>query len=162
MKRKLFGIALMSMLVACGTNTAEQGIDEVQSEGKVSQIIRNPVSADNPLDTINVAKLDFEVSTHEFGEVTEGDIVAFTYKFTNNGKVPLLISNAKSTCGCTVPEWPKDPVAPGASGEIAVKFDTKNKRDRQSKPITITANTYPSQTKIFLKGTVLKAPTSEQ
>lgn len=135
----------------------EKSIDEIKAENPISQIIKNPVSANEPTDTVNVAKMEFEETEFDFGEVNEGEKVNHVYKFTNTGKVPLLISNARSTCGCTVPEWPKDPIAPGEGGEISVEFNTKNKKNKQSKPVTITANTYPSQTKVFLKGFVKPA-----
>jgi len=65
-----------------------------------------------------------------------------------------LITRAKSTCGCTVPEWPEEPIAPGEEGVISVRFDTKNKSGKQGKPITIIANTYPKDTYLQLLGTV--------
>jgi hypothetical protein len=121
-----------------------------------ADIIRSPVSANRPLDTVNVAKLSFDEPTFDFGTVSEGAVIEHTFSFTNTGKVPLLISNARSTCGCTVPEWPETPIDPGEAGEITVRFDTKNKSQLQVKPVTITANTYPSTSKIYLQGVVAK------
>ena len=123
----------------------------------------NAVTASEPEDTVNVAKLAFEENEFDFGEVMDGEIVTHTYKFKNTGKVPLVISNAKATCGCTVPQWPKEPIAVGDSGEIVVEFKSKGKtrngkESKQSKPVTITANTYPKNTVIYLKGTVLPDP----
>lgn len=157
--KKLLVLFSVIGFFACQNSTQkpEKSIDEIKSEGPISNIIRNPVSANEPTDTINVAKMDFEAPEFNFGEVNEGDKVNHVYKFTNTGKVPLLISNARSTCGCTVPQWPKEPIPPGGNGEIAVEFNTKNKKNKQSKPVTITANTYPSQTKVFLKGFVKPA-----
>lgn len=139
-----------------GEGGSEKSVEEITNDSKIrnSSIIRNPVSADEPEDTVNVAKMVFEETTFDFGEVEEGESVEHTYKFTNTGKVPLLISNARSTCGCTVPDWPKDPIPPGNTGEIKVRFNTKNKKNKQNKPVTITANTYPSNTKVFLTGFV--------
>jgi len=68
----------------------------------------------------------------------------------------LIISHAKSTCGCTVPEWPKEPIPVGGAGEIFVKFDTKKKEAYQTKPIFIQANTHPSETTLYLMGKVRK------
>jgi hypothetical protein len=159
--RNLTFILLMSCLLwACQNNSSssEKSIEEVKADSKISSIIRNPVTANEPLDTINVAKITFENDNYNFGEVDEGAIVEHTFKFTNTGKVPLIITNARSTCGCTVPEWPKEPVEPGATGEIHVQFNTKNKKNEQVKPVTITANTYPSATKIFVNGFVNPKP----
>ena len=91
-----------------------------------------------------------------FGSVVTGDKVEKDFQFTNEGKVPLLITDARATCGCTVPDWPDTPIAPGEKGVISVVFDTKNKSGRQVKPITITANTYPSTTELRLVGQVEK------
>jgi len=92
-----------------------------------------PISADEPLDTTLVAKMSFEETVHEFGTVLEGAQVEHVFKFKNTGKVPLLISDAKATCGCTASSYPKEPVAPGASSEIAVRFNTAGKKNEQSK-----------------------------
>ena len=133
---------------------SEKVVEEIKPGTSMKDIIRNPVDADQTVDTTNVAKLVFENKRHDFGTVNEGDIVRHEYKFTNEGKVPLIITNAKATCGCTVPKWPTDAIPPGGSGSIEVRFDTKNKPNRQGKPITVTANTYPKETYLQLKGFV--------
>ncbi len=148
-------------LLACqeqpAESTSEKSLKEIKVEkGSISNadIIRNPVTADKPIDTTNVAKMEFDNIRYRYGEVDAGEIVTHTFKFTNVGKAPLVISNAKSTCGCTVPEWPKEPIPPGETGEIYVKFDTKNKDLYQTKPIFLTANTHPSETTLYLMGKV--------
>ncbi|MEO1436158.1 MAG: DUF1573 domain-containing protein, partial [Bacteroidota bacterium] len=94
------------------------------------------------------------------GTVNEGETVEHTFTFTNTGKVPLTIQSAKSTCGCTVPDYPKEPIAPGVSGEISVRFNSKGKSGRQRKPINIVANTWPAKTTVFIDGEVKKDPNS--
>ncbi len=139
----------------------EKSVDEVANASKVtknSDVVRNPVTADVPDDTINVAKLQFEEETYNYGKVKEGAPVEHIFKFKNVGKVPLIISQAKSTCGCTVPTFPKDPIPPGEGGEIAVKFNTKAKKGRQKKPVNITANTYPKLTTVYIDGEVEEDP----
>lgn len=143
--------------MACQETTApteEKTLEEIKSEGPVSSIIRSPITAEGLEDTVNVAKMNFEKNSYDFGQVKEGDIVTYAYEFTNTGKVPLIISDARSTCGCTVPKWTKEPIAPGESDKIEVRFDTKNKKNQQHKAVTITANTYPSKTTVALKGFV--------
>ena len=94
----------------------------------------------------------------------DGEKVKHDYKFTNTGSEPLIISNAKGSCGCTVPSWPREPIAPGESAVIAVQFDSKNKGkvggSPQSKRVTITANTDPVNTYLTIKGTVNKEETA--
>ncbi len=108
-----------------------------------------------PLTTIT-----FDEDTYDFGEVMEGEKVVHVYKFKNTGKEPLVISNAKGSCGCTVPEWPREPIPVGGSGEIRVQFDSKGKGKvgggPQAKKVTITANTDPANTFLNIKGIVNK------
>ncbi|MFK7770805.1 MAG: DUF1573 domain-containing protein [Saprospiraceae bacterium] len=101
--------------------------------------------------------IEFEEKEFDFGTIDEGEKVSHTYKFTNTGSEPLIIKDAKGSCGCTVPSWPKDPVLPGATGEMLVEFNSKGKAGSQNKRVTITANTNPGQTFINIKGEVNKA-----
>ncbi|MEN7547720.1 DUF1573 domain-containing protein [Rapidithrix thailandica] len=86
------------------------------------------------------AAFDFEKTFYDFGTIQQGDIVKHTFKFVNSGEVPLVISDIKTTCGCTAPKYSKNPVAPGESGEILVQFNSAGKRNLNKKPITIYAN----------------------
>lgn len=101
------------------------------------------------------AVLKFKETTFKFADVREGQEVSHAFEFTNSGKSDLLISNAVGSCGCTVPEWPKEPIAPGKSGKILVTFNTEGKQGQQHKSVAITANTKPEITEIFLEGHVL-------
>jgi hypothetical protein len=98
--------------------------------------------------------MTFEETEFDFGTVKEGEKVSHVYKFKNTGDEPLILSNAKGSCGCTVPEWPREPIAPGEEGEIKVEFNSRNKKGKRNQKVTITANTNPPQTFIFLKGKV--------
>ena len=154
----MFSFFLLLLLFgSCQNQTTRNNPESLQeykgSENDLSAIIRNPVSAQG-IDSVNVAKITFAEDVFDFGSVREGEEVVHLYRFSNTGKVPLLISDARSTCGCTVPEWPKGAIPPGESGEIRVKFNTTNRPGTQRKPVTITANTYPRMTKIWLQGMV--------
>lgn len=138
--------------LAC-KNDKTEGVQEL-SGGPNSDMIRNPATAELTGDTNQLARIRFDESEFDFGEVTEGAIVTHSFKFTNTGKVPLTILNARSTCGCTIPEWPDEPIPPGGTGEILAKFNTDMKKNQQRKAITVTANTYPNETQIMLKGMV--------
>lgn len=98
--------------------------------------------------------LKFEQTEFDFGTVDQGEKVNHVYKFANTGNEPLIISNAKGSCGCTVPSWPKEPIPVGGTGEIQVQFDSKGKKNKQSKRVTITANTDPAQTFLTISGEV--------
>jgi len=97
-----------------------------------------------------------DMRAYEFGDVKLGESPSHTYKFTNTGSEPLLIIDAKGSCGCTVPVWPKDPIAPGQTAEMLIEFNSKGKSGLQHKRVTVTANTNPAQTFISIKGKVLK------
>lgn len=149
---------MATLFGACGDKQpgAEKAIEEIKQDGPVSNsdIVRNPVSASRPEDTVNVARIFFEEDTYDFGEIKSGEKVSHVFKFTNTGKMPLLITSARSTCGCTVPEWPKEAIAPGGQGELKVVFNSEGKSGRQNKPVTILANTYPATTRVYLNGEV--------
>lgn len=110
--------------------------------------------ADGTLDSTFLPILRWTEAVYDFGSVFEGDVVIRDFHFTNTGTAPLLIHNATSTCGCTVPEWPKQPIPPDSTGSIKVKFNTLNKPGAQSKEVTIFANTFPNTSKITIKGKV--------
>jgi hypothetical protein len=118
-----------------------------------SQVERTEVSLDQ-VDTPTDAKMDFEAIEWDFGDINQGDVVVHAFKFTNSGSDPLIITNAKGSCGCTVPEWPRAPVAPGESGVIDVKFNSKGKKGKQNKRVTLTTNMVPSQQILTVKGQV--------
>lgn len=130
------------------------GVQEIKGGGPNSELVRNPVTANLPADTNQLARITFEQPEYDFGTVNEGAIVEHTFKFVNTGKIPLTILKARSSCGCTVPEWPEEPIPPGGIGEIKAKFNTEGKLREQKKAITVTANTYPNDTKVTLKGIV--------
>lgn len=154
-KFSIFPALFVFILFSCQPASREgRKVEEVPVGGPISSIIRNPATANEPLDTVNVARISFEEEEFNFGEVREGEEVVHVFRFTNTGKVPLLISDARSTCGCTVPSYPTEAIAPGAGGELKVVFNTLNKPEAQRKEVTITANTYPSQTKVSLIGFV--------
>ncbi len=104
------------------------------------------------------AKLTFEESTYEFGDINQGDRVEHVFKYTNAGTEPLILSNVKTTCGCTVPTFSREPLAPGSSDEILVKFNSAGKMGQQNKVITITSNASNSTERIKIVGNVLAKP----
>ncbi|MBK9254367.1 MAG: DUF1573 domain-containing protein [Saprospiraceae bacterium] len=120
-----------------------------------------PATAEQPyVPTGPLTAIKFDNDTYDWGKVMDGESVTHIFKFTNTGKEPLIINNAKGSCGCTVPEWPKEPIAPGKTGEIKVVFDSKGKgavggKD-DSKRVTITANTDPVDTYLTIKGKIDK------
>lgn len=139
------------------TTTTPSGTNvTVNSQAPVS-VGATPAGTEAAAPTGPTTLITFKETTFDYGKVKDGDLVKHEYKFTNTGKEPLIISDAKGSCGCTVPTWPKDPIAPGASATIHVEFNSKGKLGPQSKKVTLTANTNPAQTYLTIKGEVTPA-----
>ena len=146
-------VALCLVLVACGSPDAEPGVP-TSAAARDGRVLRVPAQADGTLDTVGLPVMRFDESTYAFGAVDAGAIVEHRFRFRNAGAQPLQITNASSTCGCTVPVWPREPVAPGDTASIYVRFDTGGKSGPQDKAVTLTANTFPNTTEVHLVGTV--------
>ncbi len=101
-----------------------------------------------------VAKIEFKTDVIDYGTIEKGADGVRVFEFTNTGNAPLIISNAKSTCGCTVPNWPKSPIMPGESGEIKVKYDTKRVNPIR-KTITVISNAETPTVALKIKGIVV-------
>jgi Protein of unknown function (DUF1573) len=158
MKYSLFAFSLLFTVLSCRQNAdkKDNGLQEIRLDAKTANadIVRMPISADKPLDTVNIAKISFDNAQYNFGKITEGGVVKHTFTFKNTGKTPLLISDVRTTCGCTVPTWNKNPIAAGASDKIDVSFNTADKKNEQVKKITVLANTFPAETQAVIMGVV--------
>ncbi|NMH27965.1 DUF1573 domain-containing protein [Flavobacterium silvaticum] len=99
-------------------------------------------------------KITFERLEHDFGTINQGDVVSTTFKFTNSGEADLVIQEAHGSCGCTVPEFPKEPIHPGASAEIKVSFNSAGKHGKQSKTVTLSTNTKSGQDVVTITSNV--------
>lgn len=148
-----------------GSGSSDNDLREA-SRQKLSQnnvVNNNPSAIDTkasePAKPVGpLTTLKFDENEFDFGTITDGEKVRHSFKFKNTGKEPLVISNAKGSCGCTVPQWPKEPIAPGKSGEIEVEFNSKGKKGNQTKNVTITANTDPANTILKIKAQVEADP----
>jgi len=149
MKRQLVLLSLL-FLAACN-NSKEPG----KGDNSVA-LVNNPHTAGG-LDTVVAARkptLDFTDTVHEFGNITEGEIVTHDFSFINNGKTPLLIADAVGSCGCTVPDFPRDPIQPGKGGTMKVTFRSSGKHGHQEKSVTIHDNTLRGVHYLYIKGEV--------
>lgn len=103
--------------------------------------------------------LTWDKSTHDFGNMEQGDVLEHTFKFTNTGNEPLVITNVQVSCGCTTPKgWPRDPVMPGGSGELTVAFNSTGKMGAQTKPVTIVSNAINDAKLVFTAVVTEKKP----
>ena len=138
-------ISMSGVFFACHSNHEQIPADVVN--------IPNSASDGDTGDELPV--LTFKETTHDFGKVIQGEIVSYAFHFRNTGKSDLVIADVSASCGCTVPSPPKDPILPGQSSEIHVKFNSSNKPNQQVKTITIEANTNPAISKLQIHGFVV-------
>jgi len=152
--KKYFILTLSAVALtftACGGNTEKKEAPATAVEASSAKAVSNaPV-------------MTFDKTIHDFGSIQEGDRVETLFTFTNTGKSDLVIVDARGSCGCTVPEYPKNtPIAPGASGQIRVSFDSSNKPNLQQKTVTISANTESGRETIRIKALVQADPVKQQ
>ena len=154
----LFVVSGALALLACNRNedrnTQGDTLEGVRTEN-ISDIIRMPVSANDSTDTSSLAKFYFDETIFNFDTIYEGDIVEHVFSFKNIGKTSLLINDVRSPCGCTVPIWPKEAIPPGGENEVVVKFNSQGKPGKQTKAVTLFANTYPNKTMLRVYGIVI-------
>lgn len=157
--------ALVAMLFAACGGDKEQEKRIAELEAKLAELEGGgtPAATATPATTPEqkpegpLPEFQFQTEEHDFGTINEGDVVEHTFAFTNTGDAPLIIQSAKGSCGCTVPTWPKEPIPVGGTGEIVAKFNSKGKPNIQNKTVTITANTWPKQTRLRIKAMVTPA-----
>ncbi|TVR79351.1 MAG: DUF1573 domain-containing protein [Saprospirales bacterium] len=149
----LLALPLLLTLIAC-QNDSDRAVQSVVNPD-LDQLIRNPISLRGDIDSSQLPIITFEREIIYFDTVSTGAIVEKFFSFTNTGTAPLWLSNARSTCGCTVPDFPRDPILPGEGGEIKVRLNTADRDGYQDRPVTIYANTIPGRTVVRLRGFVL-------
>jgi len=101
------------------------------------------------------AHIDFEATLHDFGQIEVNSNATCEFKFTNTGKEPLILSNVKASCGCTVPEWTKEPVLPGEEGVIKVRYTTVTRPNVINKAVIVHSNADNKQVILRIKGEVV-------
>ena len=137
--------SFLIFFISCDSDPSKK----IKKENVQSTIERINSSFDYPV-------IEFNKTNHDFGQINDGEIVETTFQFTNSGKSDLIISNASGSCGCTVPDYPRDiPIKPGESNTIKVKFDSSNKPGMQRKTVTLVTNTSKGKELINIKAFVL-------
>jgi hypothetical protein len=164
-KMLMLVVILGTVMTSCGNKKeSEKRIAELESrladlEGGTTapQPVATPAPTpatkpDGPIPVMEWADVE-----HDFGTIKEGDKVTHVYSFKNTGAVPLIIETVRPSCGCTAPNWSKEPVPVGGTGEVEVVFDSKGKPNAQNKTVTVTANTWPQSTVLRFKTFVTPA-----
>lgn len=145
-------IIALAMLVVLGVTTSN-----AQETSKKLKATNTKVATAK----VNGAGMVFVTETIDYGTVAYNSDGRREFIFTNNGNKPLIITNAQGSCGCTVPTYPKEPIAPGAKGVIGVKYDTSRAGQAFTKTVTLTTNAVVPSKTLTIKGNVLAAPAAK-
>lgn len=143
--RLLCTIALLS-LAACG-----QG----KKDDYGTDIIHNPNSAQGYDTSEKLPKITFEQDMHDFGRLKAGENISYSFKFTNTGNADLVITACDASCGCTVPDYPREAIRPGQSNYVTVSFRSAGMAGMQYKEVTVSTNGQPSRTKLKIQAQVV-------
>lgn len=153
MNKIIYSLAVATVLFSCNNEPAPKASTD---------LVTNPVSADSNITKAELqkgsAKIEFEKTDHDFGTITQGEQTEYSFKFKNTGDADLIVSAATASCGCTVPEFSKEPIKPGGQGLIKVKFNSDYRLDGFEKAVTVTANTNPLETVLKIRGFINPKP----
>lgn len=135
-----FLVASLGFIVSCNStsNESNQNTTSIEKTGE-----QNP-------------EIAFDKTVHDFGRIIKGERVAYSFRFTNSGSSPLVISAVRSGCGCTVGDYPKDPVKPGETGKIDVVFNSAGRNGFQSESVRVLNNSTESALTLRITAEVLE------
>ena len=142
------------VLFSCHQKENENGNNQ-QAKAINPAIVNNPATASGEQSDAKLPVFDFSVDKHDFGIIKQGEKISYAFKFKNAGKGDLVITSASGSCGCTVAEYPKDPIAPGKESVINIVFDSEGKQGMQLKTVTLLANTIPNTKVLTITGEVI-------
>ena len=154
MLRASYGMACLACLAgiflfsSCGSESAPPSLD--------ADSVELPVSADGQNQTERLPKMVFDKEIHDFGTIKAGEKVSYSFRFVNKGGRDLIIKSASGSCGCTVPDFPKEPIPPGREGYIRVMFNSEGKSGMQEKQVTVLANTLPNTITVRVKAEIVQ------
>ncbi len=148
MKKTVFYL-VMGMVLCFFVSCNQKGSDKIPAS-----VVTNTNSAEGSTDAGKLPKIVFEKDFHDFGKLIAGEKVSYSFKFKNTGKSLLVISAVNTSCGCTVSNYPKQPIKPGETNYIDVSFDSKGTHGFQHKTVTVTSNTQPMNTTLRIQANV--------
>ena len=162
-KNFIYLFAAVAMMATSCQDSATSKIKEV-APGSDIVVVDNPEltpTENTPVEQVSTegkAVMTFENDTHDFGNLKGGANADYSFKFKNTGEADLLITNAQGSCGCTVPEYPKEPIKPGESGKIKVSYSSGSQQGQQSKTVTLTTNSAKGEERLTIKANVEPKP----
>jgi hypothetical protein len=154
MLRASYGMACLACLTGIFLITACRS--ESDSPNLDADSVELPISADGQNKTGRLPKMVFDKELHDFGIIKAGEKVSYSFRFVNRGGGDLIIQSASGSCGCTVPDFPKEPIPPGREGYIRVMFNSEGKSGIQEKQVTVLANTLPNTITVRVKAEIVQ------
>ena len=142
----LLTLAMLLGFSGCHNNKKDFGVD----------LIRNPQSAQGYDEKEAMPVITFDSDMHDFGRLSAGESVSYSFHFRNTGKADLVISSCSATCGCTVADYPKERIAPGSDAYVTVSFNSAGKSGQQFQEVTVVSNAQPSSTKLTILAQVTR------
>ena len=145
--KQLILLLVSLALVSCNSSSDEKTI--------TTDLVNSPLTANSNAEKVLIPNIEMLETSYNFGEIQQGESVTHDFILKNTGDADLIISAAKGSCGCTVPEWPKTPIAKGEEATIKVTFNSAGKSGKQNKTVTLVSNAIPNTKVITINGNVI-------
>lgn len=145
--KQLILLLVSLALVSCNSSSDEKTI--------TTDLVNSPLTANSNAEKVLTPNIEMLETSYNFGEIQQGESVTHDFILENTGEADLIISAAKGSCGCTVPEWPKNPIAKGEDAVIKVTFNSAGKSGKQNKTVTLVTNAIPNTKVLTINGNVI-------
>ena len=145
--KQLILLLVSLALVSCNSSSDEKTI--------TTDLVNSPLTANSNAEKVLTPNIEMLETSYNFGEIQQGESVTHDFILKNTGDADLIISAAKGSCGCTVPQWPKNPIAIGEEAVIKVTFNSSGKSGKQNKTVTLVSNAIPNTKVITINGNVI-------
>jgi len=145
--KQLILLLVSLALVSCSSSSDEKTI--------TIDLVNSPLTANSKAEKVLIPNIEMLETSYDFGEMQQGESVTHEFMLKNTGDADLIITAAKGSCGCTVPEWPKNPIAKGEEAAIKVTFNSAGKSGKQNKTVTLVSNAIPNTKVITINGNVI-------
>ena len=145
--KQLILLLVSLALVSCNSSSDEKTI--------TTDLVNSPLTANSNAEKVLTPNIEMLETSYNFGEIQQGESVTHDFILKNTGEADLIISAAKGSCGCTVPEWPKTPIAKGEDAVIKVTFNSSGKSGKQNKTVTLVTNAIPNTKVLTINGNVI-------
>ena len=145
--KQLFLLIVSLVLVSCSSSSDEKTI--------TTDLVNSPLTANSKAKKVLAPNIEMLETSYDFGEMQQGESVTHDFILKNTGDADLIITAAKGSCGCTVPEWPKTPIAKGEEAAIKVTFNSAGRSGKQNKTVTLVTNAIPNTKVLTINGNVI-------